>query len=330
MGISTFHEEVRRVTDQAKRGLILVQENPTLAADHRNVDAYLGPMKDGMQVLAMTSAIIGYLAHLQYAKVQNHIIWQSETFRRVVWDALGDEWERMNIEREQGPIHMTCPWLIRFTDNIPRDCPSHLEWYQRLIDHIKTIRHEEYSTVGRTGNAWMDMDPVWREYRREEIISMEPTPKMNRSEAEVARRQPGEEAVTRTNRSDTSVRREPQQEIDLTVGSPGVVTDIRQPLYEGAIFSPKRFTEAEAKEPSDLEEESVEARQNESDIRLQNQQLRTQLEDMHKQMLAVIQRQSESATSTAYKPAKPNEARGQSDVAGGLLAELRTRGGSQG
>jgi hypothetical protein len=139
MGISTFHEEVRRVTDQAKRGLILVQENKTLAADHRNVDAYLGPMKDGMQVLAMTSAIIGYLAHLQYAKVQNHIIWQSETFRRVVWDALGDEWERMNIEREQGPIHMTCPWLIRFTDNIPRDCPSHLEWYQRLIDRIKTI-----------------------------------------------------------------------------------------------------------------------------------------------------------------------------------------------
>jgi hypothetical protein len=236
----------------------------------------------------------------------------------------------MNIEREHGLVRVTRPRLIRFTDNIPRDCPSHLEWYQRLIDRIKTIRHEEYSAVGRTGNAWLDMDPVWRESRGEEIISTEPTPKESRSEAEVARRQPGEEAVTRTNRSGTSARREVLQEIDLTVGSPGVVGDLRQTLYEGAIFSPRRFIEAEAKEPSDLEEGSVSARQEESDIRLQNQQLRTQLEDMHKQMLALTQKRTESETSTAYQPAKPIEARGQADVAGGLLAELRILGGQSG
>ncbi len=56
---------------------------------------------------------------------------QNNTFRRLLFDRVGALLDVHHIG-----IEHTYPWLIRFTDNVPRDAPSQVPLYRHIMEEM--------------------------------------------------------------------------------------------------------------------------------------------------------------------------------------------------
>ena len=72
---------------------------------------------------------------------------QSDTFRKVLFDRIG-----ALLDMHHQDIEGTYPWMVRYTDNIPRDSPSQLPLYRRIMDEmsIRTVSPEEIIHLHQT------------------------------------------------------------------------------------------------------------------------------------------------------------------------------------
>ena len=77
---------------------------------------------------------------LDWVAAGDHYAMQSDTFRKLLFDRFG---ALLDVQHQD--IERIYPWMVRYTDNIPRDAPSQLPLYRKIMGEmaIRTVSTEE-------------------------------------------------------------------------------------------------------------------------------------------------------------------------------------------